>query len=110
MAPLMQSHVPPCIPSNPREGSLSTISRTLSGSASLLSRPEFTLMRRVRDSIMFVTVNSVTILALTVAGVLFSFISSDPVQTLLRQTVYPVVWGVLVDTQQVLVSAVHGGA
>lgn len=81
-----------------REGP-STLTHTLSGSASLLSRPEFTLMRRVRDSAMFMIVNSVTISALVVAGVLFWLFSTDPVQSLLRHYVYPVLWEVLVSAQ-----------
>ena len=83
---------------NANAGSLSNLTRTLSGSASLLSRPEFTLMRRVRDSGMFMAVNSLTILALSVAGVIFWLLSTDPVQTLLRVHVYPMVWEVVVGT------------
>ena len=74
---------------------------------SLLSRPEFTLMRRVRDSVMFVLVNSVTILALVVAGILFWLFSTDPVQNYLHANVYPTLFQLTVGTTEYVIDALQ---
>eukprot|EP00271_Cylindrocystis_brebissonii_P008042 TRINITY_DN22077_c0_g1_i1.p1 TRINITY_DN22077_c0_g1~~TRINITY_DN22077_c0_g1_i1.p1 ORF type:complete len:1726 (+),score=392.82 TRINITY_DN22077_c0_g1_i1:475-5652(+) len=68
---------------------ISSSMRSLSGSATLLSRPEFTLMRRMRDSVMFVLVNSVTIASIAIAGLLYLLYQREPLEEFLHTHVIP---------------------